>query len=187
MVHRARSDAGRDQPLHRPGGRLGVRVTARPRREATVAVLRGADVRDRAPAGGRCATRKRLECGAGVVDVSLVAGQEESLYCERLKHTGELPLIGVNTYPPKEGQGEQIDKLELMRSTEAEKLDQIANLRAFQDRAADRRPAVLAHLQQVARDRGNVFEALMDAVKVASLGQISGALYDVGGEYRRNM
>jgi methylmalonyl-CoA mutase len=113
--------------------------------------------------------------------------QEESLYYERLKHTGELPLIGVNTFLPKDGHGEQIDKLELMRSTDAEKSDQIANVRAFQDLAADRRPAALGRLQQVARDRGNVFEALMDAVKVASLGQISGALYEVGGEYRRNM
>jgi methylmalonyl-CoA mutase len=113
--------------------------------------------------------------------------QEESLYYERLKHTGELPLIGVNTFLPKDGHGEQIDKLELMRSNDAEKQDQIRNVRAFQERAADRRPAALARLQQVARERGNVFEALMDAVKVASLGQISAALYDVGGEYRRNM
>ena len=113
--------------------------------------------------------------------------QEESLYYERLKHTGELPLIGVNTFLPKDGHGEQIDKLELMRSTDAEKQDQIASVRAFQERAADRRPTALARLQDVARARENVFEALMHAVKVASLGQISAALYDVGGEYRRNM
>jgi isobutyryl-CoA mutase len=113
--------------------------------------------------------------------------QEESLLYERLKHSGELPLIGVNTYLPKDGQGEHIDKLELMRSDEGEKQQQIANVRAFQERGADRRPAALAHLQDVARSRGNVFEALMDAVKCASLGQISGALYEVGGEYRRNM
>jgi methylmalonyl-CoA mutase len=113
--------------------------------------------------------------------------QEESLYYERLKHTGELPLIGVNTFLPKDGHGEQIDKVELMRSTDAEKTDQIANVRAFQDLAADRRPAAVVRLQEVARGRGNVFEALMDAVKVASLGQISAALYEVGGEYRRNM
>ncbi len=113
--------------------------------------------------------------------------QEESLLYERLKHTGELPLIGVNTFLPKDGHGEQIDKLELMRSSDDEKRAQIANVRAFQDRAADRRDAELARLQEVARSRGNVFAALMNAVKVASLGQISGALYDVGGEYRRNM
>jgi isobutyryl-CoA mutase len=99
--------------------------------------------------------------------------QEESMLYERLKHNGELPLIGVNTYLPKDGKGEQIDKLVLMRSTDDEKRAQISS--------------ALAHLQEIARNRGNVFGALMDAVKVASLGQISGALYDVGGEYRRNM
>jgi methylmalonyl-CoA mutase len=113
--------------------------------------------------------------------------QEESLLYERLKHTGELPLIGVNTFLPRDGQGEHIDKLELMRSDETEKQQQIANVRAFQERGAERRPAALAHLQDVARARGNVFEALMEAVKYASLGQISTALYEVGGEYRRNM
>jgi methylmalonyl-CoA mutase len=125
----------------------------------------------------------------GAMDAMYQRGkiQEESLYYERLKHTGELPLIGVNTFLPRDGHGELIDKLELMRSTEAEKQDQIASVRAFQARAADRRAAALARLQDVARARKNVFEALMDAVKVASLGQISAALYDVGGEYRRNM
>ena len=125
----------------------------------------------------------------GAMDTMYQRGkiQEESLYYERLKHSGELPLIGVNTFLPKDGGGERIDKLSLMRSTEEEKQAQIANLRAFQDRAADRRLPALARLQDVARERGNVFEALMEAVKVASLGQISSALYEVGGEYRRNM
>ena len=113
--------------------------------------------------------------------------QEESLFYERLKHTGELPLIGVNTFLPADGAGEQINTVELMRSSDSEKHAQIANVRAFQQREADRRPAELRRLQDVARERGNVFDALMDAVKVASLGQISGALYEVGGEYRRNM
>ncbi|HEX5193857.1 MAG TPA: methylmalonyl-CoA mutase family protein [Solirubrobacteraceae bacterium] len=113
--------------------------------------------------------------------------QEESLHYEQLKHSGELPLIGVNTFLPRDGHGEQVDKLELMRSTDAEKRAQIDNVGAFQARGADRRPAALARLQDVARHRGNVFEALLDAVKVASLGQISQALYEVGGEYRRNM
>ena len=113
--------------------------------------------------------------------------QEESLYYEQLKHSGELPLIGVNTYLPRDGKGEQIDDIELMRSTDAEKQVQIDTVHAFQARTSDRRPEVLAHLQDVARERGNVFEALMEAVKVASLGQISQALYEVGGEYRRNM
>jgi methylmalonyl-CoA mutase len=113
--------------------------------------------------------------------------QEESLYYERLKHSGELPLIGVNTFLPKDGHGEQIDKLELMRSDDTEKHAQINSVHRFQDRAADRAPAALARLKEVARARGNVFEELMETVKVASLGQISGALYEVGGEYRRNM
>jgi methylmalonyl-CoA mutase len=125
----------------------------------------------------------------GAMDTMYQRGkiQEESLYYERLKHTGELPLIGVNTFLPANGHGEQIDKLELMRSTEVEKQRQIANVRAFQARADERRPAALTGLQGVAQARENVFEALMDAVKVASLGQISAALYGVGGEYRRNM
>jgi methylmalonyl-CoA mutase len=125
----------------------------------------------------------------GAMDTMYQRGkiQDESMYYERLKHSGELPLIGVNTFLPTDGHGEQIDEIELMRSTGDEKGAQIENVRAFQERAADRRPAALARLQEVARARGNVFEALMDAVKVASLGQISGALYDVGGEYRRNM
>jgi methylmalonyl-CoA mutase len=113
--------------------------------------------------------------------------QEESLYYEQKKHDGSLPLIGVNTFLPKEGEGEQTEGLELMRSTDAEKDAQIAAVRAFDANAADRSPALLEHLREVARARGNVFEALMEAVKVASLGEISGALYDVGGEYRRNM
>jgi methylmalonyl-CoA mutase len=113
--------------------------------------------------------------------------QDESMLYERLKHTGELPLIGVNTFLPKDGHGEQIDKLDLMRSTESEKQQQIANVRAFQERGAERRPASLARLQDVARSGGNIFDALTEAVKYASLGQVSAALYEVGGEYRRNM
>jgi methylmalonyl-CoA mutase len=109
------------------------------------------------------------------------------MYYERRKHDGTLPLIGVNTFLPEEGQGETTDGLELMRSTDVEKDDQIAATRGFQELGTERREAALAHLRDVARERGNVFEALMDAVKVASLGQISGALYQVGGEYRRNM
>jgi methylmalonyl-CoA mutase len=113
--------------------------------------------------------------------------QEESMHYERLKHDGTLPLIGVNTFLPEEGKGEAVETLELMRSTDVEKDDQIAATRGFQRLGAERREPVLADLREVARERGNVFEALMEAVKVASLGQISGALYRVGGEYRRNM
>jgi isobutyryl-CoA mutase len=125
----------------------------------------------------------------GAMDTMYQRGkiQEESMYYERLKHDGTLPLIGVNTYLPEEGKGEAIDTVELMRSTDAEKDDQIAATRGFQELGAAGRDDALAHLSQVARDRGNVFEALMEAVKFASLGQVSGALYTVGGEYRRNM
>jgi len=111
--------------------------------------------------------------------------QEESMHYEHLKHSGELPIIGVNTFlnpqPPELGSPE------LIRSTEAEKLQQIANLAAFQARNADRAPAALDRLKAIARADGNLFEALLDAAKVCSLGQISQALYEVGGQYRRNM
>jgi isobutyryl-CoA mutase len=113
--------------------------------------------------------------------------QEESLHYERLKHDGSLPLIGVNTFLPKEGGGEQTAGIELMRSDDGEKDEQIASVRAFQALGEEGRPAALARLQEVARHRENVFEALMDAVRFASLGEVSGALYEVGGEYRRNM
>jgi methylmalonyl-CoA mutase len=125
----------------------------------------------------------------GAMDTMYQRGkiQEESMYYERQKHDGTLPLIGVNTYLPAEGKGEKTDTVELMRSTDAEKDEQIAATRAFQALGAEHRAPQLEALGRVARDRGNVFEALMEAVKVASLGQISGALYEVGGEYRRNM
>jgi methylmalonyl-CoA mutase len=125
----------------------------------------------------------------GAMDTMYQRGkiQEESLHYERLKHSGELPLIGVNTFLPKEGGGETIENLELMRSTDEEKDDQVASVRAFQELNAERTPAALERLREAARNRENVFDELLDAVKVASLGQISGALYEVGGEYRRNM
>ena len=125
----------------------------------------------------------------GAMDTMYQRGkiQEESMYYERLKHDGTLPLIGVNTFLPEEGREEAGAGVELMRSTDGEKDDQIASVRAFQALGAERRDAVLGRLREVARERDNVFEALMDAVKVASLGQVSGALYEVGGEYRRNM
>jgi methylmalonyl-CoA mutase len=114
--------------------------------------------------------------------------QEESLYYERLKHDGSLPLIGVNTFLPREHAGEiEAPEHELARSTEGEKQDQITNVRTFSEGGADRSPAALAHLRDVALARENVFDALLEAVKSASLGQISSALYEVGGEYRRNM
>jgi len=129
----------------------------------------------------------------GAMDTMYQRGkiQEESMYYERKKHDGSLPLIGVNTFLPKEHGGEITTTIELIRSTEEEKAQQIRNVEAFRavrnPRVADGAPGSLSHLQQVARARGNVFEALMEAVKYHSLGQITHALYAVGGEYRRNM
>jgi methylmalonyl-CoA mutase len=113
--------------------------------------------------------------------------QEESLYYESKKHDGSLPLIGVNTFLPKEGQEDEVQELELIRSSEDEKNDQIRNVRAFQATHAGERGPALENLRAVARERGNTFAELMETVKSSSLGQISAALYDVGGEYRRNM
>jgi len=125
----------------------------------------------------------------GAMDTMYQRGkiQEESLYYESKKHDGSLPLIGVNTFLPKQGQEDEVHDLELIRSSEAEKGDQIRNVRAFRETHADAGGPALARLQQVARDRGNVFAELMETVKSNSLGRISGALYAVGGEYRRNM
>ena len=148
----------------------------------------------------------------GAMDTMYQRGkiQEESLYYEHKKHDGSLPLVGVNTFLPKEHAGEVATEIELIRSTEEEKGQQIENVRLWQqsrnvlapvgetehshvvedDAAAATEPhdgRGLGYLQKTARERRNVFEALMEAVKTHSLGQISHALYDVGGEYRRNM
>jgi len=125
----------------------------------------------------------------GAMDTMYQRGkiQEESLYYESKKHDGSLPLIGVNTFLPKEGQEDEVRELELIRSTEEEKRDQIRHVRAFQATHAEDSAAALSSLQDVARERGNVFAELMETVKSNSLGRISGALYAVGGEYRRNM
>ena len=115
--------------------------------------------------------------------------QEESMHYEGLKHSGELPIIGVNTFlDPKtlSDDYEQPD-VELMRASDEEKDDQIRRVRDFQARHADEAPAALARLKAVARDNGNIFAELMSTVRVASLGQITNALYEVGGEYRRNI
>ena len=125
----------------------------------------------------------------GAMDTMYQRGkiQEESLYYESKKHDGSLPLIGVNTFLPKKGQEDEVHELELIRSSVDEKQSQIRHVRAFQTTHSDDTKAALTKLQAVARDRGNTFAELMDTVKSGSLGQISGALYDVGGEYRRNM
>ncbi|WP_394000234.1 methylmalonyl-CoA mutase family protein [Luteimonas sp. WGS1318] len=147
----------------------------------------------------------------GAMDTMYQRGkiQEESMYYEHKKHDGSLPLVGVNMFLPKEHAGEIATEIELIRSTEEEKGQQIENVRNWQEGrnalapkgetshahqadADEQAPVVhdghgLAYLQNAARERRNVFEALMEAVKTHSLGQISHALYDVGGEYRRNM
>ena len=112
--------------------------------------------------------------------------QEESLYYEQQKESGEYPIVGVNTFLSKEGSPFEIPKV-LIRSTHEDKDRQIANLRAFQDRNAAAAERSLAELQRVAVHGENVFEQLMETAKVASLGQMSRALYEVGGQYRRNM
>jgi isobutyryl-CoA mutase len=113
--------------------------------------------------------------------------QEESLYYEHKKHDGSLPLVGVNTFLPKEHAGDIVTEIELIRSTPEEKGQQIHNVQSFQQARNTHAEDGLKFLQKTARDRRNVFAALMEAVKTHSLGQISHALYDVGGEYRRNM
>ena len=112
--------------------------------------------------------------------------QEESMLYEHRKHSGELPVVGVNTFRAPETDAPP-PPVELMRGTDDEKRRQIANVRAFQDRNADRAPEALASLRETARTGGNVFEALLDTVRVASLGQITSALFEVGGQYRRSM
>jgi isobutyryl-CoA mutase len=112
--------------------------------------------------------------------------QEESMYYEQLKHSGELPIMGVNTFlnpnPPKEEQ-----KVELARATQTEKEACIERLRAFQRRHESTAEQALESLQHAALQGGNIFDELMKTVRSCTLGQISQALYKVGGQYRRNM
>jgi methylmalonyl-CoA mutase len=112
--------------------------------------------------------------------------QEESLYYEHQKHTGELPIIGVNTFLNKKGSPTIIPN-EVIRSTKDEKEQQIANLHAFWERSESKREEYLKRLKKVAIGDGNLFSELMETVKYCSLGQITHALYEVGGQYRRNM
>ena len=112
--------------------------------------------------------------------------QEESLYYETLKHTGEYPIVGVNTFLSKQGSPTILPQ-EVIRSTTEEKEFQIKTLEAFQQRHSDKSEEMLKRLQQVAVNNGNLFEELMETVKYCSLGQITNALYSVGGQYRRNM
>jgi methylmalonyl-CoA mutase len=112
--------------------------------------------------------------------------QEESHYYETLKHTGELPIVGVNTFLDAKGSPTIIPD-EVIRSTEEEKQYAIKTREAFQARSAASTPAALSNLQKSALEGGNTFANLLSVAKVASLGQMSGALYEVGGQYRRNM
>ncbi len=111
--------------------------------------------------------------------------QEESLHYEHLKHTGEYPIIGVNTF--RNPHGETAGHIELARSTEEEKQSQLKRLHDFQQRHAKEAPKMLKQLQQAVIKNENVFAVLMDAVRVCSLGQITNALFEVGGQYRRSM
>ncbi len=114
--------------------------------------------------------------------------QEESLYYEAKKHSGELPLIGVNTYlNPNPPAADYMDSMELARASEEEKQHQIQELERFHKEHGAEVEAALDRLKQTAASGGNIFAELMETVKVASLGQITNSLYQVGGQYRRNM
>ncbi len=112
--------------------------------------------------------------------------QEESMVYEHQKHDGSYPIVGVNTFRNPHGDAVPA-KLELIRSSEAEKQSQLKRLREFQARNAEVSGPMLARLRQAVIDNGNVFEVLVDAVRVCSLGQITHALFEVGGQYRRSM
>jgi methylmalonyl-CoA mutase len=114
--------------------------------------------------------------------------QQESMKYEEAKHSGERPVIGINTFTRDEdAETPEDEEVDLMRSSEAEKEHQLRGLRAFRARYAEKNDAALRELKETARAGGNTFEVLMEAVKYCSLGQITEALFEVGGEYRRNM
>jgi methylmalonyl-CoA mutase len=112
--------------------------------------------------------------------------QEESMHYEHKKHDGSFPIIGVNTFLNPHGSG-VASEIELARSTEGEKQSQLTRLKDFQQRNAGQSEACLARLKQAVIDNSNVFAVMMEAVRHCSLGQISNALYEVGGQYRRSM
>jgi methylmalonyl-CoA mutase len=112
--------------------------------------------------------------------------QDESMLYEHRKHDGSLPIIGVNTFRA-ESSAASPPTVELARATEQEKQSQLDRLHAFQERHREQAPAALAALQAAATGGGNVFGALMDAVRTCSLGQITDAFFEVGGQYRRNV
>ncbi|MGA1203580.1 MAG: fused isobutyryl-CoA mutase/GTPase IcmF [Planctomycetota bacterium] len=113
--------------------------------------------------------------------------QEESLHYEHRKHTGDLPIVGINTFLREGGAAEMPRDVELRRATPEEKVQRLADLAAFHERNRDEAGPALERLQRVAVEGGNVFAELMRTVRSASLGQITEALYRVGGQYRRSM
>ncbi|MBI3483191.1 MAG: methylmalonyl-CoA mutase, partial [Bacteroidetes bacterium] len=112
--------------------------------------------------------------------------QEESMYYETLKHTGEYPIIGVNTFLSSKGSPTIVPQ-EVIRATTEEKEYQITMLRNLHKTHSDKSPAMLELVQQAAVQNKNIFEELIEACKICSLGQITKALFEVGGQYRRNM
>ena len=112
--------------------------------------------------------------------------QEESLYYETLKHTGEFPIVGVNTFLSKEG-SPTIIPAEVIRATEEEKVAQIQTVENVQHQNKDLSSIALSALQKAAINNENLFDKLMETAKYCTLGQITNALYEVGGKYRRNM
>ena len=113
--------------------------------------------------------------------------QDESLYYETKKFTGELPVIGVNTFLGGNDEDKEPEDIQLIRSTEEEKETQLANLSQFHKQHSGTATEAIDRLKDVARNDGNIFAELMNTVRVASLGQISQALYEVGGQYRRSV
>ncbi|NBC86218.1 MAG: methylmalonyl-CoA mutase [Bacteroidetes bacterium] len=113
--------------------------------------------------------------------------QQESMVYEEKKHSGERPIIGVNTFQREDGQTEEDLDVDLMRSSDDEKQHQLRSLRAFQERYPERADAAIEKLREAARTGGNTFDVLMEAVKYCSLGTITNVLFEEGGEYRRNM
>jgi methylmalonyl-CoA mutase len=113
--------------------------------------------------------------------------QEESMVYEHKKHDGSLPIIGVNTFLPEEGAEETLAGRELARSDDQEKQRQVDNRKAYNALHRERSQQALDELKLVALKQSNIFESLMSAAKTCSLGQMSSALYSIGGLYRRNM
>jgi methylmalonyl-CoA mutase len=114
--------------------------------------------------------------------------QDESMLYEHRKHDGSLPLVGVNTFlRDDDGADATPQHVELARATDAEKAGQLEKVRAFQAEHADEAAAALARLKETAAGDGNVFAVLMDAARVCTLGQVTEAFFEVGGQYRRNV